>query len=228
MTTFLDDLAAMEIFNEEGAPLKDRFHLTREEPEDSKITLIIGENGSGKSLVRRAVMALCEDHEEIKECIHLSMSQRTTACIMRALTYGDDSRQSTGAGSLHVVKTCINTSNSRNHKHVIVLDEPDIGASPRLAATMGRLLGEWVLPESLVQLFIVTHSRELVDELADRRGVNNIYMGKKPIELFEWMGSIDTPMSDEEVDRFEADTLALFRAMQKWIEKIQKENSGRT
>lgn len=134
---------------------------------NSKLVVITGENATGKSIVRRLVQVAGKDSKT--EVIHLSQEGRSGSGngIMRACVYGAEDWESTGYISAHTVKGAIKTSRSRDHKHIIFWDEPDIGLSDNYAAGVGIQIREFVQnsPEKLFAAFVVSHSKPLIEQL---------------------------------------------------------------
>jgi hypothetical protein len=157
-----------------------------------KIILAVGDNASGKSFFRRIVQAVC--HKAGVECIHLSMQGRSNGDIggafQRIVVYGTETDESTGRNSVNTILGAIRTSQSRENKHVLFFDEPDIGLSDTWAASIGvELLKFSEQPnDNLVAVFIVTHSRELVWSLLPGQP-HSLCFNEKPTTLGEWVQS---------------------------------------
>lgn len=213
----LIDLVMEEPIITDG-PLNGRVHV---EWEGHPATLIIGENGAGKSLLRKLIGQVAKNHDI--EAMPLSMSGRTQGGVVSSLIYGNEMNHSTGDLSLRVLKTARSTSDLRTNDHLLLFDEPDIGASAKLAATMGRILGEWLdegTSDKLVHVFVTTHSKPLVRQLMKHSGINTIFVGEKPLSVKEWLDDEEEAMTSSEVEAFRDKNLEFFRKVQKWIDGV--------
>jgi energy-coupling factor transporter ATP-binding protein EcfA2 len=133
---------------------------------DGNLVVIVGENASGKSFLRRILTALCREADI--EMMPISMEGRGGSYGgLRGFIYGDESWQSTGECSSVTVVTGIKTCQGREKPHVIFWDEPDLGLSDGWAAGMGIALRQFAdtMPKLTYGAFVVTHSRALVSEL---------------------------------------------------------------
>lgn len=157
-----------------------------------KVILAVGDNASGKSFFRRIVQAVC--HKAGVECIHLSMQGRSNGDIggafQRIVVYGTETDESTGRNSVNTILGAIRTSQSRENKHVLFFDEPDIGLSDTWAASIGVELLKFSKQtnENLVAIFIITHSRELVRSVLPGQP-HSLCFSEKPTTLGEWVQS---------------------------------------
>jgi hypothetical protein len=130
------------------------------------IVVITGENATGKSFIRRLYQLLFKEYCNI-ECIHLSQQGRSSSGIIKAFVYGDETWESTGDISGRTVRTGISTCNSRDNKHTIIWDEPDIGLSDSYSAGIGVEIRKFVenLPKLTFGVIVITHSKYLIKEL---------------------------------------------------------------
>lgn len=130
------------------------------------IVIVTGENATGKSFFRRLYQLIFRDYCKI-ECMHLSQQGRSSGGITRAFIYGDESWESTGDISGRTVTTGIKTCISRENKHAIIWDEPDIGLSDSYSAGIGVEIRKFVenLPELTFGVIVITHSKHLIKEL---------------------------------------------------------------
>jgi hypothetical protein len=159
---------------------------------EGKIILAVGDNASGKSFFRRIVQAVC--HKAGVECIHLSMQGRTNGdlggAFQRIVVYGTETDESTGRNSVNTILGAIRTSQSREGKHVLFFDEPDLGLSDTWAASIGAELLKYSgeSKDNLVAAFIVTHNRELVWSVLPGHP-HSLCFNDKPTTLGEWVQS---------------------------------------
>jgi hypothetical protein len=145
------------------------------------LVVVVGDNASGKSLMRRIVQGLCKEAET--ECIHLSMEGRggTHYNPFRSFIYGDESMESTGSNSAFTVLKGIETCRGRDKPHVIFWDEPDLGLSDSWAAGLGKRIREFAEdpPKLTLAIVLVTHSKPLVNQLLDL-DPNYVHLGVTP------------------------------------------------
>ncbi len=136
-------------------------------PGTGRLVVAVGDNASGKSFFRRLVQGICKATKI--ECINLSMEARRNVAYSPHLciVYGSEEWQSTGENSSRTVLGAIGTSRSRDSKHVIVWDEPDIGLSDDWSASVGVEIRSFMTecPENLVSAVVITHSKYLLREL---------------------------------------------------------------
>lgn len=130
------------------------------------IVVMTGENATGKSFFRRLLQTSLKKYGNI-ECIHLSQESRTKGGCFNAFLYGDENWESTGQITGRTVVTGVNTCNSRDTKHAIIWDEPDIGLSDEYSAGVGVKIREFVenISELTFGVIIITHSKHLIRQL---------------------------------------------------------------
>lgn len=191
--------------------------INRQGPPDAKIVLVLGPNGSGKSLFRRWVTQTAQASKV--RCFHLSMSGRSA--YMASMVYGDESRDSTGNLSSHVVTGGLRTCRSNTDKqNILFLDEPDVGASHELCAGMGRYITTQLqadpLPEATLAVFIVTHSEHLVRELLPLHP-QVVFLGASYPSLEAWMARPIEPVLD--LEAFADECHARFLRVQEFMKK---------
>ncbi len=136
-----------------------------------KLGLVLGENASGKSFVRRLCSAIYAQQTPKIELLAPSMEHRTTG-YMASVFYGSENYDSTGQNSSRTILTGFRTARSRDESgspHALFFDEPDIGLSDLWAASAGVALRDFVkagVPKMTQAVIVVTHSRALVRKLA--------------------------------------------------------------
>lgn len=189
---------------------------------DSNLVVITGENASGKSLARRFICAVCQRATPKVEPMTVSMQGRTSGGPMSAFIYGGEDFESTGQISARTVTTGIKTCRSRTHDHMVFWDEPDLGLSDSWAAGVGVAIAEFVgtLPEKTKGVFVVTHSKALVEQLLD---VPHHFVhfgdGKHPADLAAWHKQKVKPRP---IDRLGEVSHKRFRRIQVAIDANQK------
>jgi len=189
--------------------------------------IVLGENASGKSFFRRCVHISTKEFTSIEEVIHLSMEGRAGGYMgaIRGLVYGDEHRNSTGSNSASTVSTAIRTCEGRDNSHILYWDEPDLGMSEGAALGAAQAIVKFVenLPEHTKGVFITTHSRPMVAELAKIKP-HYIHLGTAPDEappsLEDWLNREIVAISPEEVLE---KNLARCRAIQKILNEKRKD-----
>lgn len=188
-----------------------------------KLCLVLGDNASGKSMVRRLVSMRCKDLGV--EAIPLSMQARASTdgmFGMKGFVYGDEDWKSTGHNSAGTVASMMTTSQGRANPHMVYLDEPDMGLSDRWARSLGRQLADFLRdpPEHLVALFLTTHRSCLVRELVDLRP-HALLVGRGwPRTLRQWLEG--DPREPEPLENLRERGIALFRKITAEIDKARK------
>jgi hypothetical protein len=166
-----------------------------------KFALVTGENASGKSFVVRAMAEKLREAHPRMEVIPITMNGRSRAGIERLAIWGDESRQSTGRLSVRAVLGGLRTCREREHDHVLVLDEPDIGLGESYAAALGAYLAEFAadMPVRTRGLVVVTHSRPLVTGLVPVEPTS-IRVGDDQRPLAAWLRDGPLPRSIEDIE----------------------------
>jgi hypothetical protein len=186
---------------------------------------VVGDNASGKSFLRRILGLICKQASEKTEFMPISMEGRRHISYMPWLTfvYGDEETQATGVNSSDTVLSGISTSNSRESRHVIFWDEPDLGLSDSWAAGLGQKLAEFTRnpPAHLTGAFIVTHNKALVSQLLD---VNPHYLHlgvdpeKAPKTLSEWF---ERPVKPRDIQELQVESRKRFKLIQKILDRVK-------
>jgi hypothetical protein len=165
----------------------------------SRLVLVVGENATGKSLLRRLV---CRNAQTAgHEPINVSMAGRVRQGVERLFVYGSESDESTGRNSAGTVTKGIATCRSRERSHIIFWDEPDLGLSDRWSAGVGVAIREFALamPDATVGAFVVTHSKSLVRQIVECDS-NFVGLGPDcPATVGHWLDASATPAPIEEL-----------------------------
>lgn len=182
-------------------------------PGQCPLIIIVGENASGKSFMRRIVTQI---GREIKvEVMPISMEGRGGSYGgLRGMIYGDESWESTGVCSVGTVRGGLSTCRARTSPHIIFWDEPDLGLSENGAAGVGQAIGQYMAepnPHTMAAI-VVTHSKPLVREVMEginpspgafRRYPHYLHLGTDPKDappdLFEWLRTPVVPRSLEDI-----------------------------
>lgn len=175
-----------------------------------QIQVLTGDNGSGKSLIRKVLCTTLRERENDNtiKVSDISMERRTG--LHSELGGGgvflrDTSWYATSSNSLGFLKSILNGITNR----FVVLDEPEIGMSQDLQLSVGKFLSD-KLPTILKDnkgVLIITHSKELVRNLTVEHTFINI---QKKTES-EWLNETAKYI---ELDEFEKKCSALFKLLQ--------------
>lgn len=178
-----------------------------------EITILTGDNGTGKSLIRKVIgsaIAKQLDGERVPVA-DISMERRTG--LHAELGGGgvflrDTEWLATSQNSLSFLRGILNSVKGR----YVVLDEPEIGMSVSLQAS----ISEWLknkLPDVLKDnegVLIITHSAELVRRLREISSFVNL----QGLTVDEWL---NMPPTVIDLDEFEAKCSALHSLLQKHL-----------
>lgn len=166
--------------------------------EFGRIIILTGENGSGKSLIRKLIPLQLRDKNggEIVKVASTSMDRRTglhSELGGAGVFCRDTEWLATSDNSLEFIKQLINSVEDR----FVVIDEPEIGMSDSLKMSVGHWLNQR-LPDLLSKnkaVMVITHSKELVNQIKCEHDFINIqglteeeWMNETPkmIDLDEW------------------------------------------
>lgn len=175
-----------------------------------RVLVVVGDNASGKSLFFQIMGGMGLDFEVSP--INISIRERTGAGtyemsgMRRAMMFGDESEQSTGATSARVVATGFKNVLSRledGKRALLYLDEPEMGLSDGYAYALGEFIGKEVcsLPEEAPGVVVVTHNRRLVKGLVDGLGADPslVNMSGSSV-LSDWLSAEDKKTIDDLLD----------------------------
>jgi hypothetical protein len=183
----LDHLLDLGCFHPRGGepPVISCRRVTGRDP----LVVVVGDNASGKSLARRVLSSICKENRT--EFIGLSMEGRGSYMGgANGLVYGAEAWQSTGENSASTVLAGIRTCRSRERDHVVFWDEPNLGLADGWSAGMGKTIRQFAAepPEHTLGVFVVTHSKVLVSQLADL-APHFLYFGEEdvPSDLSDWL-----------------------------------------
>lgn len=174
--------------------------------EDSRVVVVTGPNCSGKSLLAESLRAYAKQAHKLAS-VSVSIRERTgaglfeMAAMRRAMMFGDETQQSTGATSVRVVDKAFATiahhlEEKAVSRNFLMLDEPELGLSEGYCVAMGKYLALKVqeMPSACWGLVLVTHSKPLVDALQaalpDEQRPGFVHMGSR-LSLSEWTGSLE-------------------------------------
>lgn len=185
-------------------------------PTKSNFVVVVGENASGKSFLRRILSALASRAEV--GSIPISMEGRATSGIASAFVYGDETYDATGKNSAITVLTGIKTCRGRDKPHIIIWDEPDIGLSDSWAQSMGITLRGFAesLPELTRAAVVITHNKTLLRELLQVKP-HFVCFGQDIGSLEEWLDFKPKPRPLEELPE---ECVKRFRKLNKLMKSL--------
>lgn len=186
---------------------------------DGRIMILAGDNATGKSLFSQMV-SLAAFHTHEVEPMIVSMVRRTTSGLGRAMTYGDESCQSTGEMSASVSLKALRNLPSRLEEYgagMVILDEPDIGLSEGFSYAFGEKVALMVnsLPgDQDWNLLITSHSRKMLQGLVDHLDRRPTFVHtQEPKTLEGWLS--ETPQrSVAELEAMMTDWIHDFRRVE--------------
>jgi len=187
----------------------------------SGLVVMTGPNACGKSFgCRYLAQTLAGLRKELEgvakgEFFHIGMRLRTSGNGIfgpKSFVYGDESEDSTGAVSLKAVKGMLRNSRERTSRHVIALDEPEVGLADEYALALGEKIRAFALDLSPLcdALVVVSHSRPFVGKLMDLKP-HLVRFGSGTTA--EWLSATPAAVSIEDLDSLSERNLKTFRAI---------------
>lgn len=183
------------IFSDPRCPFKGVQHAG-----DPRLTVITGDNASGKSLLFRVIAAYAQQDKVLP--VTVSIRERTGSGLSdisgmrRMFMFGDEESSSTGATSVRVVQTGFRSAKKEGGRAILMLDEPELGLSESYARVLGEYIGhvvrkpfgDDVMDETCGGVVVVSHSRPLVQGLIEglRASPTFINMGGAQ-DLNDWL-----------------------------------------
>lgn len=184
----------------------------------SRVIILYGENASGKSLLAQ-LFEIAARKSDIA-CRAACMRNRTSSGIMKAMIFGDESEQSTGATSIDVTRKAIDNTLKEEGLAISILDEPDVGLSDYYAPAMGQYIAErFSKADDNKGLILVSHSKRLITKFLKCYDGEVSSMGiNTNLQLAAWLQSTDKATVDEMFEMASsanAKMTAIFREMNK-------------
>jgi len=166
-----------------------------------RLLIVTGENAGGKSFIRRVFQAFLADRRppivSYTFCMEARSRSAEDANLLLGMAYGPEARYATSVNTMRAIRSILDTSEkaSNDRRHVIILDEPEIGLSEESELAIGkmvaeRLSGDW--PHKRAGVVVMTHSRHVVRALM---GID----GAKFLNLFDRYGSAEEWLEREVV-----------------------------
>lgn len=165
---------------------------------DVNITVVYGDNAAGKSLVSKLLAIKVTDNNI--PCRVVSMKNRTSSGIERALIFGSEKTDSTGATSARITMLSLDSAIDDKRESFVILDEPDIGLSSKYCKAMGHLISNKSreLSEFGGHVLLITHSKELIKSFMHHHGCCPSYIGMDTdLTLEEWLNDDEMATIDE-------------------------------
>ena len=150
------------------------------------LVVVTGDNGSGKSLVRRMYCAWASKRGV--EQMPFSMQFRSGGGFERAIIFGSEDWEATGIISASAFLKSISSSANRTNPHLIVWDEPDLGLSEGYSLGMGKEIRRFISnpPKYLWGAVLMTHSKGLLGEAVNGLKPHHLALDEN-VPLNEWL-----------------------------------------
>lgn len=186
-----------------------------------RVVLATGPNACGKSFACRflgmTIASVREETEGVKrgEFFHIGMRMRTSGTGLmsaKSFVYGREEDDSTGATSLRAVNGVLRQSSQRDGRHVIALDEPEIGLSDEFAIALAEKIRGFAdaMPALCDALIVVSHNRAFVGHLM---ALQPHCLRFGPLSTQEWLARPAVPAAIEELDGLADRNRETFRAI---------------
>ncbi len=148
------------------------------------VLIIVGQNGAGKSMVRRMLRQGAKDRK-IDVC-DFSQERRCGGGMANAFIYGAEDYESTGYITLRGFRTSFNQPPELDRLYI--WDEPEIGLSEESQLGVVKLIRDTMeaAPKHLVGCVFMTHSRLFAKGFVDYPRTAFIDLDGKYQTLTEW------------------------------------------
>ena len=187
--------------------------------EPGKVTVLTGKNGSGKSLLRKALpgaiaakLGTDPEHTVASVSMESRTQQKHQFGALRSIGI-DDPGNPTSLETITNIDNLLQVCNDTNSRF-IVIDEPEIGMGEELVAAMTIFLNETfkTLPSGCLGVLIITHNRYMVANL------NAEFINIEGMNRQEWL---EREIIPTDIEQFKKDSWELYRAINK---KISEKN----
>jgi energy-coupling factor transporter ATP-binding protein EcfA2 len=181
------DFAIFDILNSNNKPIFNDLSVNHNE--NSKTLIIYGDNASGKSFFSSIINQIF--NQEKVPVRSVSMANRTKSGMEKAMIFGNESEQSTGTTSVSVISLALNSALNDDDDSLVILDEPDIGLSPRFSKALARYINDFYLNESDNKyLVLVSHNAEFMSHFLKLSKVPVSSIGiNTTMSLTEWINN---------------------------------------
>lgn len=186
-------------YSEYAEQALDNIFRALEQIRANEITILTGENGTGKSLIRKVIKSRiakqlnCDDIKVRAISMDLRAGINEFGSAENAFVK-DLAWIATSMNSLDYVKRIVKATNS-----YIILDEPEVGMGLNLQASIGEWLKDklpTVLSENLGVL-VITHSREIVKRVSEIGNFVNI----QGLSIETWLNQSPDAIDLEEFEK---------------------------
>lgn len=181
---------------------------------DCRVLVVTGENAAGKSFLRRVFKVFLAKRKRSITSYTFSMEARSRSNqdfnVLMSMAYGDENIWATSANTVHAIKSILNTSDSSEYKHALIIDEPEIGLSEETELAIGQLMAsrlsaDW--PKLRAGVVVMTHSRHIVGALMGVPGAKFLNLHDRYPTVEEW---IDREIVPTDLDTFDDDAMERF------------------
>jgi len=178
------------------------------------ILIIVGQNGAGKSMVRRMLKSGAKERK-IDVC-DFSQERRCGGGMANAFIYGDESWESTGYITLKGFRTSF--THPPESDRIYIWDEPEIGLSEETQCGVTRLIRDTMKepPAHLLGCVFMTHSRLFVQGLIGYPRLAFIDLDGTYDTVYSWAAR---PVVRADLDAVLERGLTRFREISKMLKK---------
>jgi energy-coupling factor transporter ATP-binding protein EcfA2 len=172
--------------------------LSQDFNDDANVLYLFGDNASGKSLISTLLTGIVK--EEKFHVRAVSMSNRIRPSMGRAFVFGDETRQSTGESSIRGIKSAFDNSAQEETPTLIILDEPDLGLSPKYARALGRYIAQksTEVKAAGIYVLVISHNPFLISSMREALCESLSYVGlNTALSLDQWLESDEEKTIDE-------------------------------
>lgn len=159
----------------------------------NKVTILVGDNGVGKSLIRKQLQYrfMRDFGKEVPYVRSVSMQLRTESRV----EYGalstimhDVATDPTSLSTFALINSLLNEDTVRKDKYYII-DEPEIGMSYESQLGIAKFLKERLplVVENSLGVLIVTHSSIIIEELMGMSDFINLGYNTVSYSVNEWL-----------------------------------------
>lgn len=139
---------------------------------ESKLSVLVGPNGTGKSLIRKQIGVQLYRKYKYNVLRHVSMELRTnTYSELGALSsiFRDNDVEPTSICTLDLIEKMHNNVSSSSKKVYLVIDEPEIGMSIESQLGIAKKIVELkeYIDNPYLGILVITHSPTILDRLVN-------------------------------------------------------------